>query len=71
MVNTELILRRIREQGKNQKDLAELLGIKQSSVSLKINNKRPFFVDEALKLAEYLGIDDSQFSIYFFANEVA
>ncbi len=71
MVNTEKLLVRIREKGVRQGALAEALGIKQSSLSLKINNKRPFFLDEAMQLAEILEISDSEFGTYFFAGEVA
>lgn len=71
MVNTEKLLGRIREKGVKQGKLAEALGIKQSTLSLKINNKRPFFLDEAMQLAEILEISDCEFGTYFFAGEVA
>lgn len=71
MVNTQRLLDRIRELGLKQGSLAEALGIKQSTLSLKINNKRPFFLTEAVKLADLLGIPDEEFGLYFFAKEVA
>lgn len=71
MANTEMIMKRIRELGFKQSDLAKELGLKQSSLSLKINNKRPFFLVEAVKLAQLLEIHDDEFRIYFFADDVA
>ena len=71
MANTEKILNRIRELGLKQRDIADRLGIKQSSLSLKINNKRPFYIDEAFCMAKMLQISDDEFGSYFFAKEVA
>lgn len=71
MTNTRKILDRIRELGYKQSDLAKGLGIKQSSLSLKIHNKRPFYIDEAICLAKMLNIRDDEISLYFFANKVA
>lgn len=67
MVDSQRLLERIREKGMKQGELATRLGIKQSTLSLKINNKRPFFVSEALLLASLLEITDEDFSGYFFA----
>ena len=71
MVNTQKLLEKIREKGIRQGELASELGIKQSTLSLKINNKRPFYLDEAIRLAALLEIHDSEFGLYFFAGEVA
>lgn len=71
MANSKMLLQRIKERGTNQKKIAELLGVSQCTISQKINNKRPFFVEEAIKLAEFLEIPDAEFGSYFFANEVA
>ena len=71
MANTEKILNRIRELRMTQKDIADRLGIKQSTLSLKINNKRPFYIDEALRMAKMLQISDDEFGSYFCAKEVA
>lgn len=71
MVNTKMLLEKISERGYKQSELAVLLGIKQCSLSLKINNKRPFFLEEALKLARILEIEDREFGSYFFAGQVA
>ncbi|MBR3083403.1 MAG: helix-turn-helix transcriptional regulator [Oscillospiraceae bacterium] len=66
MTNTQKLIDRIRELNYKQSDLAKRLGIKQSSLSLKIHNKRPFYVDEALTLAKALQIRDDEIGLYFF-----
>jgi len=71
MVNTQKILGRIRERGVRQGEIAAELGIKQSTLSLKINNKRPFFLEEAIKLASILDIQGSEFVSYFFISKIA
>lgn len=68
MTNSEAIKARIRDQKKTQASIAEDLGIRQSSLSLKINNKRPFYVDEAVKLAHLLNIETKDFGSYFFSR---
>lgn len=70
MVDSEKLKKRIAEMGILQADVAKKLNCSQSTVSLKINNKRPFFLDEAWELARMLRIEDQFFS-YFFASEVA
>lgn len=70
MVDAERIKRRMEEVGVSQKDVADGMGLAQSSLSLKINGKRPFFLDEAWKLAEILKVRDEFFS-YFFSPDVA
>ena len=68
MVNTKSISDRIREKGMNQTGVSEALGIRQSTLSLKINNKRPLYLDEAMRLARILDIPDCEFGLYFFAQ---
>ena len=70
MVDSKRIKRRIEEVGTSQAEIARALNCAQSTVSLKINNKRPFFLDEAWELAQVLSIE-SQFFEYFFAEEIA
>lgn len=67
MVNSEKIKQRARELGIRQCDLADALGLQQSSVNLKINNLRPMTLNEAEIIANVLKIDDERFSAYFFA----
>ena len=54
MVDSEKLKKRIEEMGILQADVAKKLNCSQSTVSLKINNKRPFFLDEAWELARML-----------------
>lgn len=68
MVNSKLLKLRAKNMGVRQLDLAEALGIKQSSVNLKINNQRPMTVDEAEIIAELLNISDEMFGVYFFSH---
>ena len=71
MVNSEMIKERMREKNKTQRDIANALRLKTPTVSLKINNKRPMFLDEAEKIAKILDISDDEFGNYFFSREVA
>ncbi len=71
MVNSKRIQDKAKSMGVRQKDIAGALGIRQSTVSLKINNERPMLLDEAEKIAALLCIRDDEFAAYFFAKEVA
>lgn len=70
MVSSEMIKARIRERNMTQKVIADEMGISQATLSLKINNERPLYLDEACQLAEILGIK-KEFFAYFFAKKVA
>lgn len=69
MVSSEMIKARIRERNMTQKVIADEMGISQATLSLKINNERPLYLDEACQLAEILGIK-KEFFAYFFAKKV-
>lgn len=71
MVNTNKIKGRMKEKEITQADVAKHLNIAQPTANQKINNIRPFDLDEAEKLAELLDIDVGEFGTYFFSNEVA
>ncbi len=71
MVNSDKLKGIMREKRMTQADAAKLLGLSECSVNQKINNNRPFFLDEAEKLAGALGIDSGGFGVYFFAANVA
>ena len=43
--------------GKNQSEIASKLGMSQSCFSNKVNNRRLFRIEEALKLAEVLNLN--------------
>lgn len=67
MINTEKIKDLMRERGISQKEVANGLGIAQSTVCLKINNNRAMSLDEADQISKMLGISDLEFRKYFFA----
>lgn len=71
MVDSNKLKGIMREKQMSQADAARILGISQCTVNQKINNIRPFFLDEAEKLAGALGIDSGGFGAYFFAGDVA
>lgn len=66
MPNADLIKTRMAEEGVSQADLARELGIAQPTVCQKINGIRPFYLDEAKKVAEILHIPSADFGKYFF-----
>ena len=68
MINTELLKQRAKELGIRQKDIADTLGLQQSSVNLKLNNQRPMTIDEAETIANLLSISDDMFASYFFSG---
>lgn len=68
MPNAKLIKARLKELGKSQDDLAKQLHIATPSMCLKINGKRPFTLDEARQVADFLQISECDFSAYFFTQ---
>lgn len=70
MVASDMIKGKIKESGMTQKIIAREMGLAQGTLSQKINNERPLFLDEACRLAEILGIKN-EFFTYFFAQKVA
>ncbi len=71
MVDTIRIKKRMEERGVSQKLVAEVLKCKQPTVSQKLNNKRPLYLDEAWEIAKLLEIQKTDFCTYFFAEKVA
>lgn len=67
MVNTNKIKGRMKELELTQADVAQCLQVAQSTANQKINNVRPFDLEEAEKLSKLLKIDAGEFGIYFFA----
>lgn len=68
MINTNKIKGRMRELDITQADVAKALNIAQPTANQKINNARPFDLEEAEKLALLLKIDPGEFGTYFFAS---
>lgn len=71
MINSAKIKGRLRELGKTQAELAAYVGIAQSTINQKLNGERPLFLDESERLADFLGIPDSEFCKYFFTRDSA
>lgn len=71
MINSKKIKERAKELGIRQSDIANALGIKQSTVCQKINNARPMSLNEAEIMAELLEIKNEEFRTYFFSPNVA
>lgn len=67
MVNSNKIKGRMKEKEITQADVARHLKIAQPTVNQKINNIRPFDLEEAEKLSDMLGICSGEFGEYFFA----
>ena len=66
VLNGNKIKGRMKELGIVQSDVSKRLQIAEATVSLKLNGKRPMYLDEAQELARMLEITDEQFGAYFF-----
>lgn len=62
------LLGRIKEKGFTQRELAESVGISETSLNLKLNNKGHFRQDEIVRLSEKLEIPLAKCDQYFFAH---
>lgn len=68
MPNTELLKEKMKQMHITQAQLAQKLGLAVPTVCQKINNNRPFSLDEAEIVATVLQIKDKDFSAYFFSK---
>ena len=66
MPNSEKIKERMALLNITQAELAQYLGIATPTMCQKINNLRPFTLDEAERVAEKLEIKNKDFGTYFF-----
>ncbi len=66
MPNTDKIKQRMADLGITQAELAKNLGIAVPTICQKINNIRPFSLEEAERVAAILKIKDREFGTYFF-----
>ena len=64
------LLGRIKECGFTQKTLAEHIGITESTMCLKLNNKARFMHPEVFLICEALNIGISDIGVYFFTLKV-
>lgn len=71
MINTLKIKEKMDKLNLKQGEIAKNIGIAGSSLSLKINNKRPMNLDEANILADILEIKTEEIKEYFFTNNIA
>lgn len=65
MINTGKFKERMTSLGITQKEIAKALSISGSTMSLKLRNQRPFFLNEVKLVSELLKIQDSEFSEFF------
>lgn len=64
------LLGRIKERGYTQETLAKHIGIAESSMCLKLNNKANFRHSEIFLICEALRIDIRDIGVYFFTVKV-
>jgi DNA-binding XRE family transcriptional regulator len=64
------LLGRIKECGYTQESLAKRIGIAESSMCLKLNNKADFKKNEVFLICEALEIKVHEIGVYFFALKV-
>lgn len=65
MIDKDLLSGKIRGCGLKQSEVAAKIGISSQSLSLKINNKSEFKLDEVIALCAILNITDEKESIFF------
>ena len=71
MLNSRKLKARMVELGLTQKDVAEALSVNRSTASLKLNGRRPLYIEDAEKLCDLLRIPASEISAYFFNHEIS
>jgi transcriptional regulator with XRE-family HTH domain len=64
------LLGRIKEIGFTQQTLAKHIGMAESSMCLKLNNKANFKHNEIFLICEALKIEISKIGVYFFTKKV-
>lgn len=66
--NYSKLLGRLREMGLTQSELAEKIGISDSSLNHSLNNKRSFRQSEITSVCDYLSIPNEKIEAYFFVR---
>lgn len=64
------LLGRIREKGFTQNSLADNLGMKPTTLSLKLNNKGAFRQEEIVKSCALLDISQDEIGTFFYDEKV-
>ena len=62
------LIKRMKEKRITQNHLATEIGIKPTTLSLKLSNKGTFKQNEMHNICEVLGIEADEIGIYFFAH---
>lgn len=66
--NYSKLLGKLREKKLTQSELADKLGISETSLNLSLNNKRPFKQSEISRICDCLSIPYDRIDAYFFAR---
>lgn len=61
---------KIREVFGTQEAFAEAMGMSKSALSMRLNNKIKWTLEEVRKACELLSVDDGEVCAYFFARKV-
>jgi transcriptional regulator with XRE-family HTH domain len=64
------LIGRIKEYGFTQERLAAEIGVSESTLSFKLNNRAYFRQEEIRKICDLLEIEDAEIGAYFFALKV-
>ena len=65
MINTALMKERMSELNLKEEYLADKMKMAQSTLNLKINNKRSFTIEEMFEISDYLEIKDGELQNFF------
>lgn len=65
MINTTLMKERMSELNLKEEYLADKMKMAQSTLNLKINNKRSFTIEEMFEISDYLEIKDGELQNFF------
>ena len=68
--NYSKLLGRLKEKGMTQEDLATIIGRTKSTISLKLNGKASFTIEEMDKICKVLDIAKKDIGKYFFDKKV-
>ena len=71
MVQTNLLKAKIVASGIGRNQLAKLVHMSKSTLSAKINGKRPFDADEIVLLCDVLGIHDANEIVLIFLQSAS
>lgn len=62
---------RMVEKNVSSKELANMIGMEAPGLSLRLNGKRPFRLNEVEDIVQALDIPEDQIAAYFFTRRVA